>query len=868
MRLPALWLVAAFSSGVVFLDVPLPPLLCASFAAALLLAGTLLLRRQLIWASWCAALAAWFLLGGFAAAVEHASLPSHHVARLVDSGAIETTEALRWRGRLRGDPVHLPWGLRYEIALEEVELGGASLAVAGGLRVSYFRNADAPEPEPLVRAGDRVEALVRARPPRNFGNPGAFDARAHMARQEVHLTASLRSTELLRKLDSPPPMLAHRFARLRGRLLERINSLFAASPHHAAVARAMLIGDYNFVDHELAEVFQRTSVYHVLVISGMHVAALAAFVFWLGRRLRMSRLATTLVALAVLTLFVAVVEDRPPIERAAVMALVVLLAGLMFRRVELLNTIAVAALLILLVRPSSLLDPSFQLSFVAAGMIGALALPWMDRTTALYRRALRHLDDVTRDAAHPPRVAQFRLDLRAAAGWLAARLPLRPSWAERVAQRAMTWPCAAALGLWDVVLMSFAIHLGMLALMAHYFHRVTLHGPLANIPATLLAALIVPVGFLALLGDALWSLLGAGAAKLLGWLIAALLASVNWFGQWSWAAYRIPGPPAWLLAGFFLSLALLSMAARRQDASWRRRWQIVLAILVAALAIGVVTHPFAPQGEPGRLEVTTLDVGQGDSLLVVFPDGRTLLIDGGGLFGVPRAGGFRTGLDIGEQVVSPYLWQRGLKRLDVVALTHAHQDHLDGLSALLQNFRVGELWVGRDVASPAFRELLHTAQARGVRIVHRRRGDSFTWGEVTGLVLWPEDSTPAASAANNDSLVLRLEFGRTALLLPGDIEAAIEDELFARGDPLDAGFLKVAHHGSRTSTTPDFLLAVLPQVAVVSVSDNNPFGHPHAEVLDTLAAAGVRLFRTDRHGAITLLTDGTHLTASSYRPGN
>lgn len=862
MKLPALWIAAAVAAGIVLAGVqPARPAVWLAFTAAAILAGFGCVRRQRLALAWSFGLAAWVFLGALAASFENMATPPHHVTRLLPSGNLDTSEPLRWRGQLRSDPVQLPWGFRCEVDLDEVEAGGQPFRISGGLRLTYFRNERAPEARPggpPLRAGDRVEALVRARPPRNYLNPGAFDARAQLARIGIHLLGTLRSTELLRQIEGPPPSLAHRFARLRGTLLERLDRMYAAAPEHAAVLRAMLLGDYSFIDHDLAEVFQKTAVYHVLVISGLHVAALAAFVFWIARRLRLSLGATTLLTLAVLALFVALVEDRPPIARAALMALIFLSSRLLFRRVELLNTIAVAALLLLFARPSALADPSFQLSFLAVAMIGALAMPWVEGTSGPYRRALGNLSDVTRDAVHAPRATQMRLDLRAAAEWLAARLPTRLA---GQASGALTAPTGAMLRLWEVLLVSATIQLGMLPVMVHYFHRVSAAGPLANIPATLLSGLIVPLGFLALGAGAVWAWLGAMLAKLLGALVAAMLVCVEWFGEWTLASYRVPGPPAWLTVAFFGSVVWMAVAARSSGSRW---WKFLAGAALILATLAVATYPFAPQLARGRLELTILDVGQGDAIFTAFPDGRTMLIDGGGLFGATRAGGFRTGFDIGEQVVSPYLWHRGVKRLDVIALTHAHQDHLDGLNAVLNNFQVGELWVGRDVDTPAYRALLEHASARGARVVHRRRGDSFTWDEATGLVLWPEDRAVAEKASNNDSLVLRLEHGAIEFLLPGDIEREVEAELVARGDPLPADFLKLPHHGSRTSSTDAFVTAVAARLAAVSVSDANPFGHPHPEVLERLRERGVRVLRTDRDGAVTLTSDARSLLVQTF----
>ncbi len=862
MRLPALWLMGAFAAGILLgLVAGVIPGVWIGVALVAVMAGFACTRRNWLVAAWISALLGWAALGALATTLERTAVPASHVSRLVAEGRLDISEPLRWRGRLRSDPVLLPWGFRSEIDLEEVEIASRTVKLSGGMRLSYFRREGQDESLPPFRAGDRVEALVRARVPRNFLTPGAFDSRGQLARQNIHLTGSLRSLELFTKLGDAPLTLAQRFARLRGHLLARVDALFRAAPDQAAVLRAMLLGDYNFLDRDVSLAFQKTSVYHVLVVSGLHVAALAAFIWWVARRLRLSLPLTVFIIFLGLGFFVAVVEDRPPIERAALMACVVLLARLMFRRVEILNTLAVAALLVLMNRPTSLVDASFQLSFLAAAIIGGIALPLVAASSAPYRLALAHLGDVTRDAAHAPRAIQFRLDLRSASDWLASRLPAR------LAARSsllLEWPCGAAFRLWEIFLISLSVQLGLVPLMARFFHRVSVTGPLVNMPAAILSGLIVPFGFISLGLDALWHGLGQFAAHFTGWLVQTLLVIVHSMSAWPRGAYRIPGPPAWVLAAFYVLLALAAIAA----VSRRRRWAMALSIPLAALVLVCATYPFAAQLTAGSLEVSILDVGQGDSIFVAFPDGRTLLIDGGGTYGASRFGGMRTGLDIGESVVSPYLWQRGIRRLDAIALSHAHTDHLDGLNAVLDNFRVSELWIGRTVNTPAFRDLLSHARARGVRVVDRSRGESFSWGGVTGLVLWPEDRSEAAEASNNDSLVLWLTHGSRAFLLPGDIEKPIEADLVGRGDPLTADVLKVPHHGSRTSATEPLLRAVQPRYAVVSVGETNPFGHPHRDTLNRLSAANVRALRTDQDGTVTFLCDGKAIRLTAFASAN
>ncbi len=788
---------------------------------------------------------------------------------------------MRWSGRLRVDPVRLPTGIRYDVDLEQLQTAGGGTPVSGGLRATLFAEARYPERPPTLRAGDRAEFFVRARLPRNYQNPGAFDFRAYYERQQIHLLGTLRAAALVQKLDGPPPTMWHRLAQLRGRLLDEIDSLFARAPAEAAILRAMLLGDRGFLDHDVAVDFQKTAVYHVLVIAGLHVAALAWFVFLIARWLRLRlewRIALTVLVLAA---FVAVVEDRPPILRASLMAALALAALALYRRVEPLNTMAIAALAILAFQPSALGDPSFQLSFLAVGTIGAIGAPWIERKSEPFRRALAHLGDVTRDPAHSPRAAQFRLDIRSAARWLEARLP------RRVADRAAliaSLPCRVALRLWEMCFISLVLQIGMLPLLAKDFHRVSLSGAVANVPALLLTGLVVPLGFLTLGVALFWRALAAALARVLGWLVTLLAGTVRWFARWPRLSYRIPGPPLWLLVAFIAVLILLGIVAHARlrnlelqrgvaptRASPGGRWtEWTLALALTLLGICVATFPFASNLRNGRLEADILDVGQGDSILVALPGGHTMLVDGGGLpsFGQSRGAGLERLFDVGEQVVSPYLWERGLKRLDVVVLSHAHEDHLRGLGAVLGNFTVGELWVGREVLSPGFQNLLAEAKSCGTVVVQFHRGDTFSRDGVSGRVLWPEDASSAVQGSNDDSLVLRLEFQQTQFLLPGDIEHRVEAELVARGDALRADFLKIPHHGSSTSSTADFLAAVAPKVEVISAGEGNPYGHPNADVLARLAGHGARLLRTDRDGAITVLSDGRSLQVRSFAAGS
>jgi competence protein ComEC len=249
-----------------------------------------------------------------------------------------------------------------------------------------------------------------------------------------------------------------------------------------------------------------------------------------------------------------------------------------------------------------------------------------------------------------------------------------------------------------------------------------------------------------------------------------------------------------------------------------------------------------------------IDVGQGDSLLLITPDGKTLLVDGGGFGGGPNQA--PQDFDIGEEVVSAALWSRGIRHLDAVALSHAHSDHMGGLPAVLRNFHPDELWVGNNPRFGAYDALLDEAANLHVCVRSFRAGDALSFGATQIRVLAPfADYRPGIEPSNNDSLVLHMTYGATSVMLEGDAEAPIEDAMLAEPG-LKSTLLKVGHHGSITSTRPEFLARVAPQWAVISCGLHNRYGHPRQEVLAELQEAHIRTYRTDINGATCFLLNG------------
>ncbi len=839
------------------------------FAALAALAAWFSLRI-----AWLPMAMVWLFLGIWCAEMEPEPVPSAELVAVSDGLARTIEGTIVQAGPVRGAPEQdldapmqddQPPVQRVELRVASVEVitekADEPETVSGGVRLNIKWSETPANP---FHCGERIRATARMLPPEVYHDQGAWNGAGYLLDRGITATASVGAKDVERLGDEQRQWLslragdtslrcamnnAQRSASSRLTALPALTRGLPAalrlSPDDAIMLSAMITGDRTFLSRTLRMGFERTGSFHMLVVSGFHLAIVSGCIFWIAKWARMPRVSATLFTIAISLGYALFTGFGTPVQRSFSMVTIYLLGRLIYREGSPLNVIGFASLCLLVASPRSLFESGFQMTLLAVVSIAGIAVPLLNATVAPLIKATRDLTLVAIDVKLPPRQAQFRVTLRMFARGL-----------QSVFNRAIGWrlfPAVVRVALrgFELLAVSVVVELAMALPMAAYFHRVTLLALPVNLFVFPLLLILVPAAISTLVVLLLWPAAALIPAAITAMLLHIGVGVVRAFGSSSMGDLRTTTPLPWQWTVFTLLFGGAVLLARGAP---RRRAFAIAALLLAA-ATAVVPRPV--QHPRDALLFEAIDVGQGDSLLLISPDGRTLLIDGGGFGGGPRQAPQE--FDIGEEVVSAALWSRGIRHLDAVALTHAHADHLGGLPSVLRNFHPRQLWVGKNPPVPPYRALLKEAAELGIEVRSLQAGDAFDLGGMHIGVFAPAASyAPGSEPVNNDSLVMRASFGGTSIFLEGDAEAPVERSMLGDRD-LESSIIKVGHHGSLSSSTPEFIARVAPQWAIISCGLRNRYGHPRAEVLGELERSGVRTYSTDINGAMCFHLDGTNV---------
>jgi competence protein ComEC len=755
--------------------------------------------------------------------------PSHHIVRFADDDSWKITGVI--------DTPVAAYSNRQKFILrtETLERNTRTFPVTGKIRLTVSGKG----PELLM--GDRVVFFGRVKSIRNFNNPGGFDYKRYMAFRKVYGTAYVSAQKLTLLKRNSETGIGMIIANTRRKISDLIDKTGQGTEQ--GVLKALIVGDRNSISNDLRQAFNRSGIGHLLAISGLHIGIVATGAFLIFKYL-LSHIKFLLwhawtkkgaVILSVIPVFIYGLLSgmSPSTQRAVIMVTVFLAAFLFEREHDPMNTLAVAALLILVVHPPSLFSISFQLSFTAVLAIlyglSRVQIPWRSDS---------------RGIKTPKRVR-------------------------------------AATKLFYFFMVSFFAILGTLPLTMFYFNQISLVGLFANfVFVPLIGFVVVPLGLMAVFLYPLTGSVALGCLKAGAVVLKHTISMVHFFADLPFAAVKTVTPNYFEMCCFYILFWAVfnlkygssktpaekdNVPGREDKAPGKSLLQkpSAIVVLLVILALSADTcYWLYERFWHDDLRVTMIDVGHGNAALMELPEGYNILIDGGGFSD-------NSIFDTGARIIAPFLWQKKIKTVDTLVLSHPNSDHLNGLTYIAEHFNVKNVWTNNEATDTfAYQKFMETIKKNKIHMPDFKQISGTR--HINGVcidILYPQEDfierriKESWRDLNNNSLVLKASFGAKSFLFPGDIEIRAEYELAAiAGDKLKSTVLLAPHHGSKTSSSERFIKKVDPEVIIISCGWKSRFGFPHPSVLKRYTDKGCRILGTACNGAVSMSTDGQTLT--------
>lgn len=837
----------------------------------------------------------YFLLIAFISAgsllyqVEIETVKPDRLKVLFDNKTLVSGEPIKVEGILLSKPELAVGGFFIELQAEKIISRNLEQSASGKIRLFAGVQSEklGMEYDDLqLKYGTKIRVSCLLKREEKFLNPGVVSSKNILDQREIDATGIIKSPLLIERLGDETVFLPIAWLQeQRQNLILDFKSLF--SQKTAGVLIASLLNNRYHLDKSTSESFRESGTFHALVISGMQITFIGILVVFILSKFTKNRWVQFFIAIPFIWAFSMMVGAEAPVTRAAIMFTVLLFSRAIFRDGNLFNALGASILLLLFWRPSDLFDPSFQLTIACLIAIIVLALPLLEKFKSI---GSWH---PTSENPFPPNTSKLLRSFCELIYWqetLWEKELSKTIWSCKLIKNSnASWLDNKKLQqplrfIFETVVISICVQLWLLPFSIVYFHQISLISILFN----------VWIG----VGMAIESLTAVGAVviskfstifatpfivftEIINWL---MIHASDIFIEKGWSSIRVPvysGNFKVMYVLYFLPLFLLAfyiVSWKPFNFSSSKSFKFPLLATIC-LALMLVFHPFSSPRIDGKLHIDFLDVGQGDSALITFPNGELLLVDGGGkpIFkqiylldedNEPEIFSPDT-RSIGEAVVSEFLWEKGYDKVDYILATHADSDHIQGLVDIANNFEVKTAFLARTPLQDAeFVELDNVLKKQNIPITKVSKGVKLNFGEVTINILSPEnDDSKNAISDNNNSIVFQMVYGNNKFLFTGDIESETEKNLVANFN-WQSDVIKVAHHGSKTSSTQAFIDATKAKVAVISVGRESQFGHPHLEVLERWTAANTKVIKTGEYGTISIVSDGKTFEIDTFLPSS
>ena len=822
MSRPLIYLLLAIITGIVIgYYYSIPYYLLFSAIIFILIFLLLTIRNRWPKASFFLIINFVILLGIFNIQIQQYSAHTdNHISHFIDKGKLHI------EGIVIDNPILRPDKIVLVIQCIRVVEDNSYRPVSGSIRLVI--------PDDLnFQYGDFIRFHTSLKKIRSFQNSGGFNYERYMNLQGIYATGFVANNSdiiLLRQNTASGIRLKLETFRL---YLKEIIYQNASSPQREII-EAMTIGNQNAIPVDVRNNFNKTGTSHILSISGLHIGMVAAMTFffislilksseYLMLRFNIIKAASAAAFLMVL-IYALIAGMGVTVVRSALMAIVFLCALFLDRQKDIYNALALTALIILIITPDALFDISFQLSFTAV-----LAIIYI-----------------------VPRFSNFPFPLPAGL----------PVWCQKIIRQ-----------IFLSILVCVAATLGTMPLIIFYFNRFSAITIIANLITVPLLGTIALVFCMAFILCAFFSPIIAGFfIKISSFFVQISVDIINSLASLSWSSFSFTKPNITEIVMFYLLIFIsLRFIDLRHVSGIKKgfleRYPLFLKFILITIIIFLLAdaaYLLSKDKLSSDLRVTLIDVGQGSSILVRFPGGKNMLIDGGGF---PDSS-----FDMGKLVVAPFLYHERISKIDIIVLSHPHPDHLQGLLYITDNFGVQEIWsTGLRLDDEIFRQWEKIINQKQIKVNYMSAQSPTR--EINGAqvnILWPlkplkVDATDQFyDMVNDESMVIKINYGQVSFLMPADISAFVERQLMKSGQNLHSDVLFVPHHGSSRSSSSDFIRKVSCRYAVNSAGKNNAFHHPHPATLKRLTEANVNILRTDQDGAITMATDGAKMAVDAY----
>lgn len=626
-------------------------------------------------------------------------------------------------------------------------------------------------------------------------NEGGFNYKQYLKTKKIYgiVTVDKKDVKVVNKNNTNIiELLANKVRNsMKGKIEQNITDATSG------LLSGMLIGDKSNLPKEIQEDFRNSSLSHILAISGMHVSYVMLGITFLISKMKFSKKMSKMITIVILLFFIILTGKTASVERACFMSVYAILASLLHKMANVLASISISILIILIINPYSILDIGLQLSY--GGTLGIV----------LIYPILKKCKKSKKEKAKENKFQKL---------------------IQKIKEKIL-----------DIIRLTVSANLVIFPIILYQYNTMSFTFIISNLLISSIIGIIIILGFMSVFASYIFMPLAKVMFFLTQILLNILAQTAHLCAKLPFSKVYFPTPKIYVILIYYLFLIYIILAKRNIISVKKISKKIFIIFIIIVIISNLIVKVI-----PKEFTISFIDVGQGDSMLISTPKGKRILVDGGGTRDSEN-------FDVGRQTLIPYLLNKGITKLDYIVISHFDSDHATGVAQILGKIDVSSIILTRQLEeNDIYRHILSIAKEKKIKLIYVKEGDVLKIGGIKISIIHPENKLMINNPMNNNSIVCKVEYNSFSMLLTGDIEMEAEELILRKNINLKADVLKVAHHGSKTSTTGEFLKAINPKVALIGVGKNNNFGHPSNEVIQRLKENGTRIYRTDENGEISI----------------